>query len=137
VHTVNAIAARTVGVRSGLIALILFGVQSIRAQDGPGSIVAWGSNTCGQCNVPPAPNSRFIAVAAGLGLQPGLEQRRIDRSVGDNALGQCDIPTPNTDFVSLGGHYDHGLGVKTDGSVVAWDGTTTASVASRHPTRIL
>lgn len=32
------------------------------AQDGHGSIVGWGSNACGRCNVP-GPNTGFVALA--------------------------------------------------------------------------
>jgi len=37
-----------------------------------GSIVAWGMNTHGECNVP-APNADFVAVAAGLNYGLGLK----------------------------------------------------------------
>ncbi len=46
-----------------------------------GSIVAWGSNAYGQCNVP-VPNSNFIAIAAGGYHSLGSEGRRIDRGLG-------------------------------------------------------
>ncbi|MCK4341553.1 MAG: hypothetical protein KAY37_07520, partial [Phycisphaerae bacterium] len=39
---------------------------------------------------------------------------------GYNYDGQCDVPTPNTDFVALAGGGDHSLGLKSDGSIVAW-----------------
>jgi len=37
-----------------------------------GSIVAWGRNTFGQCNVP-APNTGFIAIAVGYAHSLGLK----------------------------------------------------------------
>jgi hypothetical protein len=36
------------------------------AQPSDGSIVGWGDNSLGQCNVP-APNTDFVAVASGGG----------------------------------------------------------------------
>ncbi len=47
------------GVLAGLLA-----PATAWAQDGHGSIVAWGRNNHGQCNVPP-PNTGFVAVAGG------------------------------------------------------------------------
>ncbi|MGB2988296.1 MAG: hypothetical protein WBE26_20695, partial [Phycisphaerae bacterium] len=70
-----------------------------------GSIVAWGWNLFGQCNVP-APNADFVAVAAGKHHNLGL---RTDGSIvawGSKWFGECDIPVPNTDFVAIaGGRY--------------------------------
>jgi hypothetical protein len=39
---------------------------------------------------------------------------------GDNSAGQCNVPPPNADFIAVGGGgYYHGLGLKSDGTVVA------------------
>jgi hypothetical protein len=37
-------------------------------------------------------------------------------------VGQCDVPAPNTGFVAVSGGLWHGLGLKADGSIVAWGG---------------
>jgi len=94
-----------------------------------GSIVAWGYNGDGQCNIP-SPNSGFVAISAGgfhsLGLksdgsivawgagQPGQSES------GWPHFGQCCIPTPNTGFVAISAGWYHSLGVKSDGSIIAW-----------------
>jgi Regulator of chromosome condensation (RCC1) repeat/FlgD Ig-like domain len=39
---------------------------------------------------------------------------------GDNDDGQCDVPAPNVDFISISGGARHVLGLKSDGSVVGW-----------------
>ena len=48
-----------------------------------GSIVAWGDNCDGQCNVP-APNSGFVAVAAGTFHSLGLKADGSIVAWGDN-----------------------------------------------------
>ena len=65
-----------------------------------GSVVAWGWNAYGQCDVP-APNSGFTAVAAGGYHSLGL---RMDGSVaawGSNDFGQCTVPLNNRDFWAI------------------------------------
>jgi alpha-tubulin suppressor-like RCC1 family protein len=39
---------------------------------------------------------------------------------GLNGQGQCDAPLPNEDFIAIAAGWYHSLGLKTDGSVVAW-----------------
>ncbi len=39
---------------------------------------------------------------------------------GDNGLGQCNIPSPNTGFTAVAGGGWHSLGLKQDDSIVAW-----------------
>ncbi len=84
-----------------------------------GSVVAWGDNTYGQCNVP-EPNTDFAAVSAGWYHSLG---RKTDGSIvawGLNNYGQCTVPAPNADFVKIAGGSYHSLGLKTDGSIIAW-----------------
>ena len=60
-----------------------------------GTIVAWGANDYGQCDVP-SPNADFVAIAAGYAHFLGLKS---DGSVvawgGLNDYGQCNVPPPN------------------------------------------
>jgi len=71
-----------------------------------GSIVAWGSNWNGECNVPLL-NTGFIDVAAGGDHSLGLKQDGAIVSWGANGSGQCNVPLPNTGFVSIdaGGYH--------------------------------
>jgi hypothetical protein len=39
---------------------------------------------------------------------------------GNNGYGQCTVPSPNEDFMTIAGGSLHSLGLKSDGSVVAW-----------------
>ena len=58
-------AVRGSAIGLGLAAAVaLLGLGTAAAQDGNGSIVAWGWNDYGQCNVP-TPNTNFVALAAG------------------------------------------------------------------------
>ena len=85
-----------------------------------GTIVAWGNNDYGQCNVP-SPNADFVAVVGGLSSQPGAQVRRDDRGLGgQRATASATSPrrTP-TSWRSPAG-WDHSLGLKSDGTIVAW-----------------
>jgi alpha-tubulin suppressor-like RCC1 family protein len=91
-----------------------------------GSVVAWGDNSDGQCDVP-APNTGFVAVAASGSVDTGIRGHSLglnnDGSImawGNNRGGQCDVPAPNTGFVAVAAGWYHSLGLKNDGSVVAW-----------------
>ena len=89
--------------------------------DAPPSIVAWGYNESGsgQCNVP-APNTDFVAVAAGSAHSVGLKGNGSIVAWGQNDFGLCDVPAPNTDFVAVAADRVQNLGLKADGSIVAW-----------------
>src|SRR5688572_1001658 len=59
-----------------------------------GSIVAFGDNGSGQCNVP-APNSGFIAVSAGGSHSLALRANGSIVGWGSNWDGQLNVPAPN------------------------------------------
>ncbi len=84
-----------------------------------GSIVAWGENSFGQCNVP-TPNTGFIAVAGGYMHSLGLKDDGSIVAWGWNHYDQCNVPAPNTGFIAVAGGESHSLGLKDDGSIVAW-----------------
>ena len=89
-----------------------------------GSIVAWGDNHYGQCNVP-NPNSGFVKIAAGNALTRGNHNLALksDGSIvawGENSAGQGNVPPPNSNFVAVAAGDQHSLGLKSDGSIVAW-----------------
>jgi hypothetical protein len=39
---------------------------------------------------------------------------------GNNGMGQCDVPSPNSGFVGISAGMQFSLGLKSDGSVVGW-----------------
>ena len=81
--------------------------------------MAWGENYRGQCDVP-APNSGFIAIAAGFYHSLGLKDDGSVEAWGSNSSGQCNVPAPNSGFIAISGGGNHSLGLKEDGSVAAW-----------------
>jgi len=112
--------AQVVGVDlSGPFVQVAGGGDHSLALKSDGSIVAWGHNYSGQCDVP-APNTGFVAVAAGWGHSLGLKSDGSIVAWGYNYSGQCDVPAPNTGFVAIAGGDFHSLGLKSDGSIVAW-----------------
>jgi hypothetical protein len=84
-----------------------------------GSIIGWGRNDYGQCNIP-SPNTGFIAVAAGWYHSLGLKSDGSIVAWGYNSSGQCNVPSPNSDFVAVAAGGKHSLGLKADGSIIAW-----------------
>ncbi len=65
-----------------------------------GSIVAWGTTTPASATCP-APNTGFVAVAAGDSHSLGLKADGSIVAWGENDYGQCDVPAPNADFVAV------------------------------------
>ncbi|MEE8572611.1 MAG: FlgD immunoglobulin-like domain containing protein, partial [Gemmatimonadota bacterium] len=84
-----------------------------------GTIVAWGNNYAGQCNVP-EPNADFVAVAAGRSYNLGLKSDGTIVTWGCDIRGQCDVPLPRAGFVAVAAGYWHGLGLKSNRRVEAW-----------------
>lgn len=84
-----------------------------------GSIVAWGSNSYLQGEVP-SPNADFLTVASGGTHSLGLKADGSIVAWGEDWSGQCQVPEPNTDFAAMAAGAYHSLGLKTDGSIVAF-----------------
>ena len=93
-----------------------------------GSVLAWGDNGDGQCNVAPLPAGlTYVGVAAAYLHTVAL---RSDGSVvawGDNAYGQCTVPPLPAGVtcveVAAGGFYSAVR--RSDGAVVAWGDNTS------------
>ena len=95
-----------------------------------GTIVAWGDNSYGQCNVP-SPNADFVAVAAGVIHSLGLKSDSTIVAWGEQRQpASATSLAPNADFVAASaGGVDHSLGLKSDGTIVAWGLTRTTASA--------
>jgi len=89
--------------------LVLVAAGTGFAEDG--SIVAWGANGYGQCDVP-SPNEDFVAVTTGENHNLGLKQDGSIVAWGNNTHGQCDVPEQNEGFVAVAGGGVHTLGLK-------------------------
>lgn len=60
-----------------------------------GTVVAFGSNQYGQCDVPVLPPGiAFVAIAAGDAHSLGCRSDGLLAAWGDNAGGQCNVPSP-------------------------------------------
>jgi alpha-tubulin suppressor-like RCC1 family protein len=82
-----------------------------------GTVVAWGQNSHGQCDVPPG-----VYVAVGAGARFGLAIRA-DGSIaawGDDSLRQVSDVPRGDDFVAVKGGLTFAVALKSDGSIVAW-----------------
>ena len=61
---------------------------------GDGSVVAWGSNSYGQCNVPSPPvGLSYVEIAAGLYHSVGRLSNGSIIAWGLNTDGQCNAPS--------------------------------------------
>jgi Regulator of chromosome condensation (RCC1) repeat len=93
------------------------------ARRGDGSVVAWGDNGAGQCNVPALPGGlTYVEIAAGWAHTVA---RRSDGSLvawGDNGWGQCNAPAlpAGLTYVEIAAGLGHTVARRSDGSVVAW-----------------
>lgn len=81
------------------------------------TLIAWGDNTSGQCNVPAGLVATQVSSIGDhtLALKP-------DGAVaawGDNTSGQCNVPAGVVATQVAAGAY-HSLALREDGSVVAW-----------------
>ena len=94
------------------------------ALKGDGSLIAWGDNDFGQCNVPAGNNY----VAVGAGLYHGLALRSDGSLVGwgRNSEGQCNVPAGN-DFIKVAAGWDPRPGLRSDVSLAAWETTPSAN----------
>ncbi len=113
-----------------LVALVLgTGVASGQSS---GSIVAWGDNDYGQCDVP-EPNKDFVGIATSWYHSLGVKSDGTIVAWGFDSSAQLYVPEPNEDFVAVAagagtfwfwgvpyGETGHSLGLKSDGTIVAW-----------------
>lgn len=101
---------------SGLIAAGAFHTVGLKAD---GTVVAVGSNKCGQCDVNGWSN--IVAVAAGNFHTVGVKADGTVVAVGDNRFGECDV-NGWSDIVAIaagGLGLFYTVGLKSDGTVVS------------------
>ena len=98
-----------VDMSSGFTAVAASDLHSLGLKQ-DGSIVAWGDNEYGQCNVP-EPNAGFIAIAAYSQHNLGLKQDGSIVAWGANDYGECNVPSPNADFITVEAGGWHSLAI--------------------------
>ena len=93
------------------------------ARRADGTVVAFGQNNAGQCDVPALPSGvTYMALAAGGAHSAAI---RSDGQIvvwGDNSEGQHAVPTlaPGTSWVELASGHFHLLARRSDGEVHCW-----------------
>ncbi|MGI6144793.1 MAG: LamG-like jellyroll fold domain-containing protein, partial [Peptococcia bacterium] len=88
-----------------------------------GSVVVWGYNEHGQCNVPEEARSGVIAISAGGFHCLALKADGSVVAWGDNSIyyKQCNVPAAaKNGIVSIYADCYHSVALKNNGSVVAW-----------------
>jgi len=94
-----------------------------------GELVAWGSNTWGECNVPPPPAGlNHARAAAGDDFSLGLLSNGVLVGWGHDTSGETQAPAPPPGLVyeRVAAGDRHGLAWRSDGQVVGWGRTTSA-----------
>src|SRR4051812_19997791 len=79
------------------------------------NVIAWGDNTFGQCDVPPAATN-VIGLAAGSAFSIALTS---DHSIIAGGAA-AETPADLNDVISIPAGVAHCLALKTDGTVRAW-----------------
>ncbi|MCL5097021.1 MAG: hypothetical protein M1608_05735 [Candidatus Omnitrophica bacterium] len=85
------------------------------------TVVAWGNNTLGQCDVPVG-LTNVVAIAAGGSYTLALREDGRVVAWGDNQYGQIRVPQALTGVIAISAGNRHSLALKRDGTVVAWGG---------------
>ena len=96
------------------------GNHSLALKD-DGTVVAWGGNEYGQCNVPIGLKG-VVSIAGGGNHSLALKDDGTVVAWGGNEYGQCNVPIGLKGVVSIAGGGNHSLALKDDGTVVAWGG---------------
>jgi alpha-tubulin suppressor-like RCC1 family protein len=86
-----------------------------------GTVVAWGDNRFGQCNIPPG-LSDVIAVSAGASHSLALKKDGTIVAWGDDSAGQGNVPAhgAHTNITKIAAGDSHNLALGEDGRVIAW-----------------
>jgi hypothetical protein len=84
-----------------------------------GTVVAWGQNTLGQCDVPTG-LAQVIEICAGNGFSLVLKSDGTVAAWGDNSKQQTEVPVRLTNVVSIYAGADQCMVSKGDGSLVCW-----------------
>ena len=81
-----------------------------------GTVIAWGGNVYGACDVPAV---NFTQVSAGGYHSLGLRSDGTALAWGQNYYGQCDVPAGES-FVQIVAGHAHSIGLRADGTAIAW-----------------
>jgi alpha-tubulin suppressor-like RCC1 family protein/subtilisin-like proprotein convertase family protein len=91
-----------------------------------GTVVAWGQDAAGECQVPAGLNG-VKATAAGEDHSLALKADGTVVAWGFNDGGQCDVPNGLNDIKAIAGGPDFSLALRQDGTLVSWGNVTLPS----------
>jgi hypothetical protein len=97
----------------------LFNFTLARRADG--SLIAWGDNASGQCNIP-ADATNIVAIAAGNAHAAAV---RADGTVITWGAGATTAPASATNIVAIAAGVDFTLALRDDGEVISWGSAPT------------
>ena len=104
--------------RSLLIALLVLATFTALSGLSAKNVVAWGTNTDGQTNVPPGLDA--IAVAAGASHSLALRADGTVVAWGFNGYGAATVPAGLNGVTAIAAGANHSLALKSDGTMVGW-----------------
>jgi IPT/TIG domain/Regulator of chromosome condensation (RCC1) repeat/Bacterial Ig-like domain (group 3) len=110
--------SRVIAVLVGLlmVSILLLPGNALTASAGDqGTVVAWGSNSYGQCRVPAGD---FVAVSAGTYHSLAMKPDGTVAAWGDNSYGESSVPAGN--YLAVAAGSMHSLGLRADGTLAAW-----------------
>lgn len=84
-----------------------------------GTVLAWGDNSQGQCQVPDG-LAEVTSVAAGKWHSLALKKDGTVVAWGDNRLGQCQVPEGLAKVKRIRAGWFHSIALLEDGSLRAW-----------------
>jgi hypothetical protein len=84
-----------------------------------GTVVAWGGNQFGSCNVPDG-LTEVVAVAAGECHSLALTSKGTVVAWGDNSIGQCEVPPWLTGVTAIAAGGGLSFALTSAGTVAAW-----------------
>ncbi len=102
----------------GPVLLLILASAPVSAQAG-GTLVCWGDNSFGQCNVSSGLTG-LKAVAGGGGTSLALKSDGTVVCSGDNSFGQCNVPAGLGGVTAVAGSASTSMALKSDGTVVCW-----------------
>jgi len=107
-------------VPSGLtaVSISLKGLHALAVRT-DGTVVAWGNNRYGQCNVP-SDLSDVVQVSGSLTHSLALKSNGTVVAWGSNGSGESTVPAGLTGVVDISAGINFSLALKSDGTVVAW-----------------
>jgi alpha-tubulin suppressor-like RCC1 family protein len=119
----------------GLISIAAGGYHALALRK-DGTVVAWGDNGYGQCNVPRGLRG-VKSISAGRDFCLALLEDGTVVAWGDNRYGQLDLPVGLNQVTAVSAGAFHGLALGADGNVTGWGGGGYRLGRADHPWHLL